>query len=93
MHLANIPDMREKFKVPVGLSDHSQGDLAAIVAVGMGAVVIEKHMMMPGIESADSGFSMSCDDFAKMVKDIHDAVAIKGRHTTARVRWRRVTVL
>ena len=79
MHLANIPDMREKFKIPVGLSDHSAGDLAAIVAVGMGAVVIEKHMKMPGIESADSGFSMNCDDFAKMVKDVNDAVAIKGK--------------
>lgn len=78
MHLANIPDMIQKYKVPVGLSDHSEGDLAAILAVGMGACVIEKHMKMPGIESADSGFSMSCDDFAKMVKDIHDAVEIRG---------------
>ncbi len=78
MHLANIPDMIQKYNVPVGLSDHSEGDLAAILAVGMGACVIEKHMKMPGIESADSGFSMSCDDFEKMIKDIHDAVEIRG---------------
>ena len=31
MHLGNIPDMRERFGVPIGLSDHSEGSLGAVV--------------------------------------------------------------
>lgn len=76
MHLGNIPDMKEKFGVPVGLSDHSFGSLGAVVAVSLGAQVIEKHVKINGVESADSAFSMSMDEFAKMVLDANNAHAI-----------------
>jgi len=79
MHLANIPDMKEKYHVPVGLSDHSSGSIAAIVAVGLGACVIEKHVKIEGIESADSKFSMTMPDFAKMVEEIRAAKRIVGQ--------------
>ena len=78
MHLANILDMKERFNVPIGLSDHSVGSLGAIVGVSLGAVVIEKHVKLEGIESADSEFSMSMGDFSKMVEDVRNATAIKG---------------
>lgn len=76
MHLGNIPDMRERFKVPVGLSDHSAGSLGAVVGAALGACVIEKHVMLPGVESADSGFSMTIDEFARMVGDVRNAKII-----------------
>ena len=38
MHVGNIPDMRQRFLMPIGLSDHSEGSLAAVVAVAMGHV-------------------------------------------------------
>ncbi|MBR3340870.1 MAG: pseudaminic acid synthase [Clostridiales bacterium] len=76
MHLGNIPDMRERFGVPVGLSDHSFGSIGAIVAVSLGARVIEKHVKIDGIESADSAFSMTMDEFAQMIKDTNNACAI-----------------
>ena len=76
MHLGNITDMRERFGVHVGLSDHSFGSIGAVVAVALGAQVIEKHVKIDGIESADSEFSMSMDDFAKMVQDVKNAAAI-----------------
>lgn len=41
MNLAVMADMGERFGVPVGLSDHSAGSLAAVTAVAMGACVIE----------------------------------------------------
>lgn len=69
MHLGNIPDMAKKFQVHVGLSDHSFGSIGAIVAVALGAQVIEKHIKLEGVESADSEFSMSISDFAQMVQD------------------------
>ena len=76
MKLGNIPDMIERYGVPVGLSDHSEGSIGAVVGVSLGACVIEKHVKIDGIESADSGFSMSMDEFAQMVKDVHNAKLI-----------------
>ena len=55
MKLGNIPDMRARFGVPVGLSDHSAGSMGAVVGVSLGAHVIEKHVKLDGIESADAG--------------------------------------
>ncbi len=76
MHLGNIPDMRERFGVHVGLSDHSFGSLGAVVAVSLGARVIEKHFKIEDIESADSAFSMTPEQFKKMVCDAKNAVKI-----------------
>ena len=71
MNLANIPDMIKRFNVPVGLSDHSAGSL--------GASVIEKHVKLDGVDSADSGFSMTMEDFGQMVKDVRNTVLVKGK--------------
>ena len=76
MHLGNIPDMAERFGVPVGLSDHSAGSLGAVVGAALGACVIEKHVKLDGVESADSKFSMTMDEFARMVQDVKNAKAI-----------------
>ena len=74
MHLGNIKDMKERFNVPVGLSDHSEGSLAAVVGVTLGACVVEKHVCLSrAIKTADSEFSMEIEEFAKMVKDIKNA--------------------
>lgn len=73
MHLRNIQDMKKRFNLPIGLSDHSGGSLGAVVGVTLGAVVVEKHIMLEGVESADSKFSMTVDDFAKMVEDVRNA--------------------
>lgn len=76
MHLGNIPDMAKRFGVPIGLSDHSEGSLGAVVGVTLGACVIEKHVMLEGVKSADSKFSMTMDEFAKMVRDVKNAKLI-----------------
>jgi len=73
MNLANIQDMIQRFGIPVGLSDHSPGGIAAIAGVAMGAVVIEKHVKLEGIESADSKFSMSMGEFADMARNVRIA--------------------
>lgn len=73
MRLGNIPDMRRRFGVPVGLSDHSAGSLGAVVGVALGACVIEKHVKLGSVESADSKFSMPMDEFAQMVRDVRNA--------------------
>lgn len=78
MHIANISDMKERFGVTIGLSDHSAGSIASVVAVAAGAMVIEKHVKLDGVDSADSAFSMTMEDFAKMVDDVRSAKQIVG---------------
>lgn len=79
MHLSNIPDMIRRFRVPVGLSDHSMGSLAAVVGVSLGACVVEKHVCLSrAIKSPDSEFSMEIPEFAQMVRDIRAAEQICG---------------
>ena len=73
MNLRTIPDMKEKFKFPVGLSDHSMGSLAATTAVALGAQVIEKHFCLSReIKNPDASFSMEPEEFKHMVRDIRD---------------------
>lgn len=71
MNLKTLCDMKAQFDVPVGLSDHSMGSLAAITAVALGAQVIEKHFCISrSIENPDSPFSMEPMEFRQMVEDI-----------------------
>lgn len=78
MHISNIPDMIDRFGVKVGLSDHSEGSIADVIAVSLGACVIEKHVKLEGIDSADSAFSMPMNEFADMVKAVRATKTIAG---------------
>ena len=80
MNLKTIPNMKELFNVPVGLSDHSMGSIAAVTAVALGANVIEKHFCLSrAIENPDSSFSMEPKEFEEMVKNIRDAERAMGK--------------
>lgn len=71
MNLTTIKDMRKYFSLPIGLSDHSMGSVAAIAAVALGAKVIEKHICLDRrIENPDASFSMEPEEYAQMVRDI-----------------------
>lgn len=76
MHLGNIPDMKRRFGVPIGLSDHSAGSQGAVVGAALGACVVEKHVRLKGVESADSKFSMTTDEFAQMITEVRRAKLI-----------------
>ncbi|WP_048601370.1 pseudaminic acid synthase [Rubeoparvulum massiliense] len=80
MNLRTIRNMAEIFNVPVGLSDHSMGSIAAVTAVAMGASVIEKHLCLSReIENPDASFSMEPHEFKKMVQDIRSAERAMGK--------------
>lgn len=80
MNLKTIQDMKERFGVPVGLSDHSMGHVAALTAVALGASVIEKHFCLGrDIENPDSSFSMEPSEFADMVRAIRDCERAMGK--------------
>lgn len=80
MNLNTMLDMKHRFKVSVGLSDHSLGSLGAVTAVAMGAKVIEKHFCISReIENADASFSMEVDEFRKMVDEVRLVEKAMGR--------------
>lgn len=57
-----------------GFSDHSQGPLAATLAVTMGAKIIEKHFTLDHeMAGPDHWFSMDVTEMSQMVKDIRFA--------------------
>lgn len=79
MNLNTIADMKRRFCVPIGLSDHSMGSVGAVTAVAMGANIIEKHFCISReIENPDAAFSMTKEEFKQMVQDIRDAEKAKG---------------
>lgn len=79
MNLVTMVDLKEKFGCSVGLSDHSMGSLGAVIAVAMGADVIEKHFCLSrGVDNPDSSFSMEPQEFADMVQDIRRVEKAKG---------------
>lgn len=78
-NLSMIPDMKKRFGVNVGLSDHSMGSLVPTVAVALGATVVEKHFILDrSIGGPDAAFSMNKEEFRQLVKDIRAAESSLG---------------
>ena len=72
-NLMTMVDMKERYGVKVGLSDHSMGYDVAVAAVALGATLVEKHFIMDrSIGGPDAAFSMEKDEFAAMVKAIRN---------------------
>lgn len=70
-NLSTITDMKKRFNVKIGLSDHTMGDIVPTTAVALGAVVIEKHFILDrNLGGADSSFSMEPKEFKEMVEKV-----------------------
>ncbi len=71
MNLRTIPELAKKFRVPVGLSDHTLGIAVAVAAVELGACIMEKHFTLSrSVPSPDSAFSLEPQEFKAMVEAI-----------------------
>jgi N-acetylneuraminate synthase len=79
-NVSTIPNMAERFDVPVGLSDHTIGTAVPIAAVALGAAIVEKHLTLSRDEPGpDSGFSTEPAEFAAMVAGIREAELAVGQ--------------
>lgn len=79
VNLRAMITMREAFKVPVGLSDHTLGIEAAVAAVAMGAEFIEKHITLDrNMEGPDHKASMPMGEFEKYVHHIRNTEKLLG---------------
>jgi len=80
MNLLTIPDMRQRFGVTAGLSDHTLGSDAVIAAVALGARIIEKHFTPDAtIETPDSAFSLAPSQLKEMVESVRRVEKMLGR--------------
>jgi len=78
-NLKTIPNLAQTFGVISGFSDHTLGSTAPIVAVTLGAKVIEKHFILDkSIRGADADFSMDRDEFSSMIQAIRDTEKLLG---------------
>ena len=72
-NLMTMVDMKERYGVKVGLSDHTMGYDVAVAAVALGATLVEKHFILDrSIGGPDAAFSMEIVEFAAMVKSIRN---------------------
>ncbi|MBL0703297.1 MAG: pseudaminic acid synthase [Sulfurospirillum sp.] len=79
-NLKMIPNLAQTFGVVSGFSDHTLGSTASIVAVSLGAKVIEKHFILDkSIGGADADFSMDKKEFAKMIQAVRDTEKLLGK--------------
>ena len=79
-NLITIENMKKTFDVEVGFSDHTLGITAPIIAIVLGAKVIEKHFIIDkSIGGADCEFSLDKKEFALMVKSIRDSEKLLGK--------------
>ena len=79
-NLSTIEDIKQRFKVKSGLSDHTLGIEAPMIAVAMGATVIEKHFILDkSIGGADAHFSLDEHEFKKMVDTVRLTEKMMGK--------------
>lgn len=72
-NLMTMVDMKQRYGVKVGLSDHTMGYDVAVAAVTLGATLVEKHFILDrSIGGPDAAFSMEIGEFAAMVKSIRN---------------------
>jgi pseudaminic acid synthase len=73
-NLIMINDLREKYGLITGLSDHTIGSVAPITSISLGAKVIEKHFILDkSVGGPDASFSMTEKEFKDMVNAVRSA--------------------
>jgi len=79
-NLLMIQDIKERFNVISGLSDHTMGSIGPVVATVMGAKIIEKHFILDrSIGGPDASFSMDEQEFTEMVQAVRTAEKAMGK--------------
>jgi N-acetylneuraminate synthase len=78
MHLGVMAEYTKRFDVPVGLSDHSQGNYMSFAAVALGARMVERHFTIsrswPGPDQQASLEPAELADLVRGVRQIEVAL-------------------
>ncbi|HRP53614.1 MAG TPA: N-acetylneuraminate synthase family protein, partial [Fluviicola sp.] len=85
-NLIQMQQMAADFPVKIGLSDHTLGIVAPVVATSLGATVIEKHFIIDrSMGGPDASFSLNEAEFTAMVQAVREAekaIGVKGYELT-----------
>jgi N,N'-diacetyllegionaminate synthase len=75
LNLLTIPEIKKKFNVSVGLSDHSlEPSIGPLIAIGLGAKVIEKHFTInKKLKGPDHKFALDPNELKIMIRQIRQA--------------------
>ena len=73
-NIRQVAELGRRFNVVPGLSDHTLGTTASVVAVSLGACVIEKHFTFSRADKGpDSDFSMEPEELTRLCQETYDA--------------------
>jgi N,N'-diacetyllegionaminate synthase len=80
LNLSVIPNFKSRYKVAVGLSDHSIDPLVApLIGIGLGATIIEKHFTSDrNLPGPDHAFALIPKELELMINSIRNADISKG---------------
>ena len=80
LNLNVIPEMKLKYNVPVGLSDHSVEPIVGpVLAIGLGASIIEKHFTIDkNLPGPDHKFALTPNELSQMIDSIRNGDRAKG---------------
>jgi N-acetylneuraminate synthase len=71
LNLRVIPVLRERFPIPIGYSGHEVGLITSIVAVALGACLVERHITLDrAMWGSDQAASVEPGGFERLVKYI-----------------------
>lgn len=81
VNLSVIKTLKDIFKLQVGFSDHTLDEYSAVMAISLGAKVIEKHITLDKkMNGPDHFYAAEPNEFNKYVKSIRNAEKIIGKN-------------
>lgn len=102
MNLLRMVGLQQRYGTQVGLSDHTLNNNAAILATGLGAVMIEKHFTLDrNLSGPDHAISADPQDLSSLVRDVRKTTGIlgsfelipsPGERKSSRIQFRRSVV-
>ena len=85
-NLNAIKTLKERYKCPVGYSDHTEGLIVPIVGVGLGINIFERHFTLhKDTEGPDHGFASNPEEFRDLVIKIREAESALGSYEKKKV--------
>ena len=79
-NLSVITFLRDKYQVPVGYSGHERGWIPTLLAVQIGARVVERHITLDtSMEGFDHKLSLDPENLRELIKQIRNVGVIMGK--------------
>ena len=79
LNLNLIPELKQKFNVPVGYSGHESDIIPSVTASNLGAVLIERHITLDkNMKGLDQAASLEPEELKILIKYVRESEKAKG---------------